>query len=259
MITLLSDTGRGREQRTSHALVVAALGREIVAGTIPPGGTLPGDKELGARFNVSRTVLREAMKTLAAKHLVEAKTRVGTRVLDPARWDVLDRDVLRWRMEAGLDGQFIDDIATMRLAFEPACAALTAARATPADFDRLYALADRMGDTTLDRAAIARADLDFHLAIIELSRNPFMRGIGNLVEAALAITFALSSPENDPGKIREGAANHRSIVDAMVAGDEATIRTAVSDVIGLGAKRTAARLAARPAEVSASPSPRAAP
>jgi DNA-binding FadR family transcriptional regulator len=243
MIALLGDPQRGREPRTSHSLVVSALGREIVAGRFPPGATLPGDKELGERFHVSRTVLREAMKTLAAKSLVEAKTRVGTKVLDPARWDVLDRDVLRWRMEAGLDERFIDDIATMRLAFEPACALLTARRASQADVARLYALADRLGDTSLDRAAIARADLDFHLAIIEMSRNPFMRGIGNLIEAALAITFALSSPADDPAMIREGALNHRRIVDAMVSGDEAAIRAAVSDVITLGAQRTAAQLA----------------
>lgn len=230
---------RGRATPSS-----SALGREIVAGSFPPGGTLPGDKDLGERFGVSRTVLREAMKTLAAKNLIEAKTRVGTKVLDPARWNVLDRDVLRWRMEAGLDEQFIDDIATMRLAFEPACAALTARRATAADLARLYALADRIGDTTLDRAAIALADLEFHLAIIELSRNPFMRGIGNLIEAALAITFALSAPENNLKLIRDGAANHRRIVDAMVGRDEAEIRRAVSDVITLGARRTAAALAA---------------
>lgn len=245
MTGLLAQSIRAREPRTSHALVVAALGRDIVAGVLPAGSVLPGDKELGERFHVSRTVLREAMKTLAAKSLVEAKTRVGTRVLDPTRWDLLDGEVLRWRVEAGLDETFIDDIATMRLAFEPACATLAARRATPEDIARLYAIVDRMGDPSHDRASIARADLEFHLAIIEISRNPFMRGIGNVVEAALAITFKLSSPANDPDLIRQGAANHRAIIDAMAARDEAAIRQTMTSVIELGAARTGSALVGR--------------
>ena len=245
MTGLLAQAIRAREPRTSHALVVAALGQEIVSGILKPGSVLPGDKQLGERFRVSRTVLREAMKTLAAKSLVEAKTRVGTRVLDPERWDLLDGDVLRWRVEAGLDDTFIDDIATMRLAFEPACAVLAAERATPADIERLYEIVVQMDDPTHDRASIARADLDFHVAIIDISRNPFMRAIGNVVEAALAITFKLSSPANDPDLIHQGAMNHRSIVDAMAARDADGVRAAMASVIELGAVRTHNALAGR--------------
>ena len=227
-----------REPRTSHGHVVGALGREIVAGVFPVGSILPGDKELGERFGVSRTVLREAMKTLAAKSLIEAKARVGTRVLEPSRWNLLDSDVLRWRVEAGLDEAFIADLAAVRLALEPAAAVLAAERATPDDIRHLYEIVDRLGDPSHDRASLAEADLAFHLAIADISRNPFMRAIGNLIEAALAITFKLSSPANDPMLIREGAANHRRIVDAMAAHDEQATRAAMRQVIELGAHRT---------------------
>ena len=238
MTGLLARAIDEREPRTSHGHVVAVLGREIVAGIYEAGSILPGDKELGERFAVSRTVLREAMKTLAAKSLIEPKARVGTRVLEKSRWNLLDGAVLRWRVEAGLDETFIADLATMRLAFEPAAAALAAQRATQEDIARLYAIVDRLGDPSHDRASLARADLDFHVEIADISRNPFMRAIGSLIEAALAIAFKLSSPANDPELIREGAANHRLIVDAMERHDEEATREAMRHVIEIGAERT---------------------
>ena len=238
MTGLLQRAIDERQPRTSHAFVVGVLGREIVAGIFEAGSILPGDKELGERFDVSRTVLREAMKTLAAKSLIEPKTRVGSRVLEKSRWNLLDQDVLRWREEAGLDETFIADLATMRLAFEPAAAALAAERATDEDFDRLYAIVDRLGDPGNDRASLARADLDFHVAVADISHNPFMRAIGSLIEAALAIAFKLSSPANDPALIQETARNHRLIVDAMKRRDVAATREAMRAVIEIGAERT---------------------
>jgi DNA-binding FadR family transcriptional regulator len=80
----------GRRTRTSHAQVVDELGKAIVAGTYPVGSILPGDTELAQRFKVSRTVLRETMKTLAAKGMVVAKARVGTRVTEKNLWNMFD-------------------------------------------------------------------------------------------------------------------------------------------------------------------------
>ena len=207
--------------RTSHAHVVASLGRQIVSGYFPPGTILPGDKDLGERFGVSRTVLREAMKTLAAKRLIEAKTRVGTRVLEPERWNLLDGDVLRWRVESGLDKGFIEDLAAMRL-----------------DITRLHAIVDELGDLGHDRASIAYVDLEFHIAIADTSRNPFMRATSGLIEAALSIALRLSSPADNPELITDLAKSHRRIVDAIATGDEEGARRSMREVIELGATRT---------------------
>ena len=111
---LLETTISGRKRRGNHAHVVAELGRGIVSGKIPEGSLLPGDAELSARFGVSRTVLREAMKTLSAKRLIEAKAKVGTRVLDRESWNFFDSDVLGWRFEAGLDFDFIEQGARLQ-------------------------------------------------------------------------------------------------------------------------------------------------
>ena len=235
---LLQTTIGGGRRGNSHAHVVGEIGRGIVSGIFEVGSILPGDEELCARFGFSRTVLREAMKTLAAKNLVQPKTRVGTKVLERNRWNLFDADVLIWRFEAGLDEGLLLDLGEMRAAFEPAAAAMAARRATQEDIDKLREIATRLGDPGHDRVSIARVDLEFHLAIADVSKNPFMRSVSSLIEAALAISFKLSSPASEPWKIQECSVNHMKIVDAIAARDEAATRAAMLFVIDVGVERT---------------------
>ncbi|MBD8554226.1 FadR family transcriptional regulator [Rhizobium sp. CFBP 8762] len=239
---LLETTISGRRLRNSHAHVVSELGRGIVCGEIAEGSILPGDNDLSSRFGVSRTVLRESMKTLAAKRLIEAKAKVGTRVLERASWNFFDPDVLGWRLEAGVDNAFVDHLAEMRLALEPAAAALVAARASAEEIVELYAIAARLDDINHTRESIAKVDLEFHLAISRMSRNPFMRSISSLIEAALAVSFQLSSPASSSAKIRECAANHLKIVHAIAARDAQKAEIAMRNVIDLGVQRIHAAL-----------------
>jgi DNA-binding FadR family transcriptional regulator len=234
---LLETTISGRKRRSNHAHVVAELGRGIVSGTIPEGSLLPGDTELSARFGVSRTVLREAMKTLAAKRLVEAKAKVGTRVLDRSTWNFFDSDVLGWRFEAGLDSEFIEHLAEIRLALEPAAAAAAAVRATSDDLVALYAIAAKFDDLSHTAGSIAQVDLEFHVAIARMSGNPFMRSASALIEAALAISFQLSSPAASPDMIDEVASNHLRIAHAIASRDPLKAETAMRHVIDVGKDR----------------------
>ncbi|WJR66192.1 FadR/GntR family transcriptional regulator [Neorhizobium sp. CSC1952] len=234
---LLETTISGRKRRSNHAHVVAELGRGIVSGKIPEGSLLPGDAELSARFGVSRTVLRESMKTLAAKRLVEPKAKVGTRVLDKASWNFFDSDVLGWRFESGLDFEFIEHLAEMRMALEPAAAAAAAIRATSDDIVALYAIAARFDDLSHTPETIAKVDLEFHLAIARMSGNPFMRSASALIEAALAISFQLSSPAASPEKIEEVASNHLRITHAIASRDPQKAIAAMRHVIDVGKSR----------------------
>ena len=104
---LLETVISGMNTRTSHAQVVNELGRSIIAGDYPVGATLPGDAELAARFKVSRTVLREAMKTLAAKGLVVPRARIGTRVTPNTQWNLFDSDILTWYFAVGVNEDFL--------------------------------------------------------------------------------------------------------------------------------------------------------
>ncbi len=104
--------------RNLHSDVLWALGLAIVSGTYAEGAILPSDSELLERFGVSRTVLREALKTLAAKGLIEARARIGTRVLPRNRWNLFDGDVLAWFFELGPEVSFLRSLAEVRIGIE---------------------------------------------------------------------------------------------------------------------------------------------
>src|SRR4051812_31377226 len=154
----------GRKTRTSHAQVVDELGREIISGHYPVGMTLPGDFELAQRFKVSRTVLREAMKTLAAKGLVVPRARIGTRVTPNTQWNLFDSDILTWYFAVGVNEDFLLHLSEVRLAFEPHAAALAARHASEADISQMMRLAVAMGDPEHTAETLAIADLKFHLS-----------------------------------------------------------------------------------------------
>src|SRR5438128_7743542 len=115
--------------RSLHDRVVHAIGRKILGGELPPGALLPAEPELGA----SRTVLREAIKVLAAKGLVEARPKIGTRVRPRDAWNLLDPDVLSWQREGTAPVAFLRKLTEVRRIVEPAAAELAGERATARD------------------------------------------------------------------------------------------------------------------------------
>ncbi|WEK04416.1 MAG: FadR/GntR family transcriptional regulator [Candidatus Devosia phytovorans] len=227
--------------RNLHSLVLGQLGAAIVRGDYAEGAILPSDTELLARFSVSRTVLREALKTLAAKGMIEARARIGTRVLPRQRWNLFDADVLAWHFEAGPDVDFLRSVAEVRIGIELESAALAAERRTQAQADHLVALADAMGEATTAEE-FARADLAFHRAVAEAASNPFMASISALVEVALTAVFTISSPVANKAKLEETAANHGAIAEAIRAQNVEAARDTMRAVISDGFARSAERL-----------------
>ncbi|MBP1850076.1 FadR/GntR family transcriptional regulator [Rhizobium halophytocola] len=227
----------GGLSRNSHGQVVRELGRAIVSGELSVGSLLPNDAELASRFRVSRTVLREAMKTLSAKGLVVPKARIGTRVTERASWNMFDGDILAWHFDVGVDEDFLMHLYDIRLAFEPAAAALAATRASVEEIEALGQLADALGDADHSIESLAFADLRFHLALATASRNPFMRTLGGLIKAALVGAFRMSSLLPAGGRGDEVRASHMEIVDALRARDPAAARLAMEQVILTGQER----------------------
>jgi DNA-binding FadR family transcriptional regulator len=227
----LIENGRAaRKSRTSHAQVVDELGRAIVAGTYPIGSILPGDAELAQRFRVSRTVLRETMKTLAAKGMIVAKARVGTRVTEKNLWNMFDSEIIAWHFDSGVTEEFLLHLYDIRLAFEPFAAGLAAERANNEDIVRLRALAMEMAAPGHTSDSLALADLRFHLEVSEAAHNPFMRTLGSLIEAALVGMFRISTPPSQNG-FSNIAETHMRIVNAIVDRDVAGARKAMETVI----------------------------
>lgn len=224
--------------RSRTARVTSEIGLRIVGGVYAEGATLPGDTELMGMFKVSRTVLREAMRTLSGKGLLMAKSRIGTRVRPRSDWQLFDSDVLMWHAEVGFTDEFLNALGEMRLMVEPEAAALAAARRQPGQIAPLRACVDRMA-AGRSRREFVDADLNLHIAIARLAGNPFLPALSSLIEVALAAALTKSSPVDEPGGAENSAAQHRAIVTAIEAGDAAAARAAMRVVIGEGVRRAA--------------------
>ncbi len=222
--------------RNSHAQVVDAIGLDIIQGHHPQGSILPRDEDLANRFGVSRTVLREAIKTLTAKGLLVARTRVGTRIRPRDDWNMFDADVLRWHMEGGTDKAFYVDLSEMRLAIEPYAAGLAAQRADAAAITAMRQTVERMA-VAPDRRSFATADIDLHRKITKASGNVFMHSVSALIEAALLSSFWISSPAENPIIQSEVAEDHARIVEAIGSRDVSGAETAMQRVIVIGRDR----------------------
>jgi DNA-binding FadR family transcriptional regulator len=233
---------------SSHDQIVRVLGSEILTGVHKPGMNMPPEPELLARFQISRTVLREVMKTLAAKGMVVSKTRVGTRVLDPVNWNFFDAEVLSWKVALGMDPEFRRNLVEIRRAVEPRAAALAAERATDDDIEELRRCIALMRADGHTRGSFAEADLEFHLAVGAASKNPLMRSMAAVIEAALIASFSLSSP-TDRRELQDSTSDaHEKIVDAIAARDPVGAAQAMLGVIEVGYDRIESELGAAAGE-----------
>lgn len=182
----------GTFDRHIHGFVAMTLGREIVGGVYPPDSLLPNVPDLCARFGVSRTVMREAYNLLAAKALIVARPKIGTRVRPKSEWHMFDPDLLAWHMEAGQGLTFVSDLFVLRQMVEPPAAALAAEFRSEDTIERINEAYERMERFHQGEAGLIEADLDFHMAILSASGNPFLAGLGAFIHAALQGTFRLT-------------------------------------------------------------------
>jgi DNA-binding FadR family transcriptional regulator len=174
--------------------VTSELAMRILAGRYPQGSLLPTEAELGAEFGVSRTALREATRTLAAKGLIETRQRAGTRVRPSEYWNRLDTDILTWMGAIDPDLDFVKGLTEARQIIEPAAAALAAQRASARDVALIEDAYEAMCEADLsDLDACARADVRFHVGILRASRNPVLANLGNVIGAALLNAFRLTT------------------------------------------------------------------
>jgi DNA-binding FadR family transcriptional regulator len=179
---------------TMTAQVARIVGMRIVSGEFGPGDLLPVESELCSEYRVSRTTVREAIKQLTGKRLIEVSPKIGTRVLPFSDWNLLDRDVLAWRLNAQFDSKIVEDIFEMRLCFEPRASFLAARHGSDEDLqliDRRYrelASAYASPSAQSDVRASVEAVLEFHMAIITMSQNGMFITIGSAIKAALRVS-----------------------------------------------------------------------
>ena len=109
-------------KRNLFAHVVEELGTRIIKGDLTPDTPFPIEADLGREFGASRSVIREAVKSLAARGLLESQTRTGIRVMPPMHWNLLDPEVLSWRYSVMPQSQFYTELFEIRMMIEPKAA-----------------------------------------------------------------------------------------------------------------------------------------
>ena len=216
-------------RRTLHLEVAHRLGARIVNGELAPGITLPNEADLCAELGVSRTVVREAMKVLASKSLVEVRPRTGTRVRPRSEWQALDHDVLTWQFSSDSAAGAVIDLLEMRLIVEPAAARLAASRASRADLERLRLACQQMEQAEGDTEASIQPDVAFHLTVLEAAGNAFLRPLGGLMQTALGASFRLSS--GDEPAYRRTLQQHTAVYRAIAAGDAQAAEQAMHELL----------------------------
>jgi DNA-binding FadR family transcriptional regulator len=215
-----------------HAAVARELAKQMLSGELQPGAVLPDIETLGARFGASRTALREAIKILTAKGMVTSAPRVGVKVRPRRQWELLDTDVMRWRIEVGLDREFIYDILTMRRIIEPGAVELAAEYASDTALKRIRALFQRL-EATLDKDldAFIIADAHFHRGILLASGSELLSQMEQLIE--IAIICVATSTAHIPGGSRLGMTVHGEIVDALEARESKKAHWLMRDLVDM--------------------------
>ncbi|WP_410810081.1 FadR/GntR family transcriptional regulator [Micromonospora sp. 067-2] len=214
-------------RRGIHGQTVEAIARRILTGDIAAGATL-NIAALQEEFDVSLTALREALKVLSAKGIVDARQKRGTFVRPRADWNLLDGDVIRWQFAEGADHHLLEKLHEVRAIIEPAAARLAARRSTEEDVAALDRALTEMAEADGDPAAAVAADLSFHRALLAATHNELLERMEVVMETGLAERDRLvhgGAAHDDP------VPSHRAVVDALRARDESAAETAMRELL----------------------------
>ena len=198
-----------------HGNTVDFLGEAIVAGRYPVGGAIPPEPVLCDELGVSRTVVREAIKSLVAKGMIHTGPKVGTRVLASDDWNWFDADVISWQAKAGLSPVFLRDLQDLRRVVEPAAVKLAAIRATEQDIAGIEDAYTGMRRAVYEGGDYVTFDLRFHQGLLRASHNRMLVQMSKALGALLRTSFEISTIKRDGPKL--SLPLHREVLDAVIA------------------------------------------
>ena len=231
-IHIKTPSGRREKaiQHDLHGRVAHLLATAILRGDYAPESILPREAELMETFGVSRTVLREALRTLTSKGLIESRPRVGTRVRPKTAWNLLDVDVLDWYSRVAEPMAFALKLQEMREMIEPYAAGLAAASYTDDTFRALAsAHAAMVGARNVDEWV--RADLLFHLNVLTACSNELLIPLGTLIERTLEAQLRLNAKRAEV--FNASLAEHTAVFEAIRARDAGAARAAMAGLLGV--------------------------
>lgn len=216
---------RAPVRRGLHREAVNEIGSRIVRGEYRAGDVLI-EADLVQQLGISRSGIREAIKVLAAKGLVESRTKVGTTIRPREGWNLFDPDLLRWWSTFDGSEDLMRMILDVRLLIEPGAAALAAERADAEAIQRLSDAYEAMLTHGGDPQRAVEADVDYHIAILEACDNELIHSLAPQVEAMFLASFKIISAM--PDALTRATALHGTVVDAIKAHDPLAAREAMN-------------------------------
>jgi DNA-binding FadR family transcriptional regulator len=211
-----------------HHSVAQDIGARILNGEFAPGDLLPNEAEWCANFGVSRTAVREAIKMLMAKGLIQSRPKIGSRVQPRASWNLLDRDVLAWYCAAANPTHFLIHMQQVREILEPETAALAALHRTDAQMAEIESAYRDMAEAKTLSAWNA-ADVVFHQAILLAAGNELLVPLGLVIESALGSMFNYTASQR--GDIGRTLPGHERILAAIRGRKPNAARLAVRQLL----------------------------
>ena len=209
--------------------IVQSLGKAIALGEHPQGEPLQAEALLCENFEASRTVLREAVKMLTAKGMLDARPRRGTIVLPESHWNLSDPDILNWMLERKGSLPIIAEFVDMRLAIEPAAAGLAALNLNDTTRQDLQNAIHRMEAAANGEDDHLDADIAFHVGILAASNNRFFWNMRHTIEVALR--FSIRMTNRIKGVERASVEDHRHILNFILAADQQGAELAMRELL----------------------------
>ncbi|MEU8468864.1 FadR/GntR family transcriptional regulator [Streptomyces sp. NPDC029006] len=222
----------GSRGRGLHGQLVQQLGQMIVSGDLGADRPLVPE-EIGQRFEVSRTVVRESLRVLEAKGLVSARPNVGTRVRPVSDWNLLDPDIIEWRAFGPQRDDQRRELNELRWTIEPLAARLAAGHGREEVQQRLCDMVEIMSHAMAqgDALTYSRADTEFHAMLIQIAGNRMLEHLSGIVSAALHVSGGPVTACDRPNEA--SLAQHARIVDALGAGDGTAAEAAMRQLLAI--------------------------
>jgi DNA-binding FadR family transcriptional regulator len=234
VIAAVSSFERLKAPENLHAKVTRALALRVIEGERASTPVIfPNEAGLCEQLGVSRSILREAVKVLVDKGMLEVRPRSGTRSRPRGEWNLLDADILAWQSELEPDARFLRDLCEVRLAIEPTAAAFAALRATPEEIAEIRDCLDRR-EALLKSAKTDQAvdhDLHFQAAVIAASHNRLFQQLNAVIRQPFRT--ALGYTARLPAAVALDVEGCRAIFDAIVGRDPLAARAASEEIVGL--------------------------
>jgi DNA-binding FadR family transcriptional regulator len=218
------------EQGKDRSLVSKVMDG-LVTGIVEDryGGVLPPQDVLSKEFDVSRTVMREALSMLLARDMLDVRPKVGTRVRPMRDWRMIDEDVVNWRFRAKPDPHFMRDVLEFRMLIEPRAAGQAAIRASDAEIAGIREAFTQFSALEISDPAYELADELLHTRIVLASGNQFFQQMAAIIRGALRL---LIEPMRKQPREREVALRtHAKVVEAIEQRDSRAAELAARALI----------------------------